>query len=454
MKSILKATLLTSSLLAISASSGLAETAWTAAPDSIDAKIRAGSRDVPVQPGDETQIEIRDLTPGATVTVMRGTEVLTAEPVDVVGKDSTIIPIKIPADAEYGNQPLTLISHNPEGVMLVNLKLSEVIPPSGEDRFDLTTAEVGERAYQMALSKDGKLFVASARGENEESRLLRLNADTLEVEAEAELPESADAENGKIDVFGVGVDNAHGQVWATNTLNNTVTVYDASDLSVVKVFEEESLPHPRDVVIDEANNRAYVNAALTGNVEVYDTETLEHVDTLVFQADRAREVFGTMNLDLDADAGRLYSVSRANPYAGWFDLKTRQQHVFEVPGLSSGSGIAHDPETGRMYIAAQDSNNLIVLDDKGEVIADTPVGAGAVSVVWDAATKSAYVATRAGGTVAVLDADGKLVANLPVGELPNHLTVGADGGVYALTMFGPTGDDDISGSVTKISPKS
>jgi DNA-binding beta-propeller fold protein YncE len=55
-----------------------------------------------------------------------------------------------------------------------------------------------------------------------------------------------------------------------------VTVYDAKTLSVVKVFRRDR-SHPRDVVIDEDNNRAYVSAALTGFVEVYDTKTLEHI---------------------------------------------------------------------------------------------------------------------------------------------------------------------------------
>lgn len=453
MKPIIKAALLTTSLFAISATSVFAESNWTAAPDNIEASIRAGSRNDPVQPGDETQVQIKRFTPGAKITVMRGTEVLTAEPVTIDEEGGAIIPIKVPAEAEVGNQPLTVISHNPEGVMLVNLKLSEVVPHSGEDKFALTTAEVGERAYQMAVSEDGKLYVASARGKNEESRLLRLNADTLEVEGEAELAQSANAEDGAIDVFGVGVDNTHGQIWTTNTLNDTVTVYDASDLSVAKVFEEGSLPHPRDVVIDEANNRAYVNAALTGNVYVYDTEKLEHIDTLTFHTPKDRDVFGTMTLELDAENGRIYSVSRAGPHAGWIDLKTGESHVFEVSGLSGGSGISHDPETGRMYVTAQDSNNLVVLDDTGEVIADTYVGAGGVSVVWDASSKQAYVATRAGGTVAVADADGKLIANLPLGDLPNHLVAGPDGAVFALTMFGPKDDDDISGAVTKITTK-
>lgn len=448
--SFLKSALLASTVMVAAAGSVMADGNWAAAPDKIDGRIRAGSRDVPVLPGEETTLQVRRLTPGATITVMRGTELLTPEPVTVDGEGNAKVAIKIPADAEPGNQPLTVISSNPNGVMLVNLNLAKIVPPSNQDAFTLTSAEVGERAYQAAVSDDGKLFVASARGPNEESRLIRFNGETMEMEAEAKLAPSANAEDGVVDVFGVAVDDANGNVWTTNTLNDTISVYKADDLSLVKVFEEGLIGHPRDVTIDEATNRAYVNVALTGNVEVFDTKTLEHIDTLHFETPRGREVFGTMALDLDSKAGRLYSISRSSPFAGWIDLKTGESTAFEVPGLSTGSGIAHDPETGRMYLAGFDSSNLIVLDDKGEVLANTYIGAGGLSVVWDATTKQAYVAARAAGTITVVDADGKIVANLPVGYLPNHLTVGADGSVYGVTMFGEADDSDQHGAVTRI----
>lgn len=451
-RSVLKTLLLTSTLIVSGAAVAIADTAWVAAPSVIKGSLRAGTREAPVQPGDETVLTVRNLKPGATITVARGSELLTPQQLAVDEKGAVDVPIKVPADAEIGLHPLTVISHNPPGVMLVNLKLSKVVPASNEEAYEVTSAEVGERAYQSALSKDGKLFVASARGRNEESRLLRLNAETLAVEAEAKLAASADPKDGLIDVFGVGVDDANGRVWTTNTLNNTVTVYDAGDLSPIKVFEEGSIAHPRDVVIDQANGRAYVNAALTGAVEVYDSKTLEHVDTLRFDAAAGRAVFGTVSLDLDEKAGRLYSVSRDTPWVGWIDLKTGKSTTFEVPQMSGGTAIAHDPETGRMYVASQDSDNLIVLDSEGRVLADTYIGAGGLGVAWDPATKRVYAATRAGGTVAVLDSDGKMVANLPLGDLPNHLTTGPDGAVYAVAMYGPK-DDDQSGSVSRITPR-
>lgn len=87
---------------------------------------------------------------------------------------------------------------------------------------------------------DGRLFVTSARGSKDGSRLLSLRAGTLAVEAEAVLPK--DEKGEQIGVFGIGVDNVHEHVWTTNTLAGTVTVYDAKTLSVVKVFPGGGCP--------------------------------------------------------------------------------------------------------------------------------------------------------------------------------------------------------------------
>lgn len=440
--------LLASTIAMSTATTAYADSQWAAATTTFPGNIRAGSREVPVKPGDKTVVAIKNLQAGTTVTMLNGTEVLTPKPLTADEKGNLNIPLTVPADAATGLHPLTVITQNPASISQVMLKLSRIVPPKNTEAFRLQTTSVGERAYQSAVSADGKLFVSSARGPKDGSRLMRLNAGTLAIESEATLPK--DKKGEQIGVFGVGVDNAHNQVWTTNTLAETVTVYDAKTLSVVKVFPEGSVSHPRDVVIDEANNRAYVSAALTGFVEVYDTKTLEHIGQLEFVVERGKNLFNSTDLTLDSAGGKLYGVSRDTPWVGWIDLKTGKSTTVKVPQAQGATDIARDPQTGRLYVASQETNNVVVLDADGKVLADTYIGAGGVSVVWDPLTSQVFAATRAGGTVAVLNKDGKLVANIPMDNTPNNLTAGPDGAVYLVSMYGTTGDKVQTGSVTKI----
>ncbi|MCE9890648.1 hypothetical protein LZ634_18355 [Kluyvera intermedia] len=443
--------LLASTIAMSTATTAYADSQWAAASTTFPGSIRAGSRDVPVKPGDQTVITIKSLQAGATVTMLNGTEVLTPKPLTADEKGNLTIPLNVPANAGTGLHPLTVITQNPPSVSQVMLKLSQVVPPKNTEAFRLQTIPVGERAYQSAVSADGKLFVTSARGPKDGSRLMRLNAGTLAIEAEATLPK--DKKGEQIGVFGVGVDNVHHHVWTTNTLAETVTVYDAKTLSAVKVFPEGSVAHPRDVVIDEVHNRAYVSAALTGFIEVYDTKTLEHIGQLEFVVERGKNLFNNTDLALDSAGEKLYGASRDTPWVGWIDLKTGKSTTVKVPQAQGATDIARDPQTGRLYVASQETNNVVVLDADGKVLADSYIGAGGVSVIWNPVTSQVFAATRAGGTVAVLDKDGKLVANIPMDETPNHLTVAPDGAVYLVSMYGTVGDKAQAGSVTKVTPK-
>lgn len=449
MKLSLKSGLTAMVVILASTAGGFAQS-WVAGPDRIEGSIRAGSRDVPVKAGEKTQIAGSRLTPGQTIQVLRGTELLTPQPVTVDENGKFKAEFDVPADAEAGLHPLTVLAANPTGTALINLKLSKDVPLSGEDGFETTTTATTDRAYQMALSDDGKIFVASARGKAGPG-LARFDAATLTEEAQAEVPNNSKGE--PMGTFGVGFDAAHDTVWTTDTLNQTVVVYGAADLKPVKIFDEGTVGHPRDVLIDAATNRAYVNDALTGKVHVFDTESFAELDPLYFNTVAGREVFASMSLTLDAAQGRLYSVSRETPFVGWVDVKTGENGAFEVPGIAGGTGIARDADSGRLYVVSQDSDNLVVLDDAGQVVADTYIGAGGLSVAFDPTTKQVYAVTRAAGTVTVTDADGTIVANLPLGDAGNHVLTDGQGVVYALTMYGPRDDDDAAGSVTRFVAK-
>ena len=423
---------------------------WVAAASEIEGSVRAGSSTKPLYAGDTAEITGSRMVPGQTVQFMHGTQLLSDAPVTVGDDGKFSASVEVPADSDAGLHPLIVIAANPPAVEIVDLKISQDVPLSGEDRFEITTGAVADRAYQVAMSDDGKIFVASGRGDSGPA-IVRLDAETMAEDGRAEIPN--DMKGEKFGAFGIAYDPTHQRVWATSTPTGNAVIYDADTLTPVKTLPEDSIGHPRDVVIDAAAGRAYINDAMTGNVHVYDTDTLEQLEPMLFTTETGKEVFATMSLDLDADQMRLYSVSLETSWVGWLDLKTGESHSFEVKAIKGGAGIAHDPETGRMFIVGQYSDNLVVLDDTGEMLAETDIGAGALSVAFDASTGQVYVASRGAGTLTVLDVDGNITANLPFGDAPNHVLADGNGAVYGVSMYGAKDDDDAAGSVSRISAK-
>lgn len=409
-----------------------------------------GNRSEITMPGTKGWVTGRAMAEGQKLTFRRGNTVLNEDPL-VVGADGTFsFEFDVPADAAVGRQPITVTAENPDGAGIMMLKVSPKVEFLGQEMFSTTSADLARGIYQVASGKDGKLFIAasSGRGEALTSVLMKLDASSLAPEGEATPPMG---EKGMVNaVYGVGADNAKGTIWATNTRENSVTIYDQADLSVIKTFPAGSVDHPRDAVVDEAAGRVYVNAALTPVVHVYDTASNEEIGTLRFPATTEREAFGSMDLKLVG--GRLYSTSRATNDVAWVDVATGEGKAFKLEGSLASSGVAVDPETNRLFVVGQDSDNLMVVNgDTGEVIADTRIGAGALNVVFEPVSKRVFAVSRGASSLTVLDTDGKIVANLPAGKLPNHLALDGKGGVYVVSMAGE--GEDGKGQIFHVSPK-
>jgi len=164
--------------------------------------------------------------------------------------------------------------------------------------------------------------------------------------------------------------------------------------------------------------------------------------------------FSALSLSLDRAAHKLYVVSMTTNEVAIIDTRTDTvEKILPVPGARNAIGVSHDPQSGRIYVAAQGSDNLIVLDGaSGAVIADTPVGAGALNVVFDPVKRLAYVANRNAGTITVTDPDGKIVANLGPAPLANHVSLGKNGVIYAVDKSAGVRDAEAD-VIMRIAPK-
>lgn len=312
--------------------------------------------------------------------------------------------------------------------------------------------------YQSAYSPSrNSLYVTSAVGRPPvtQSSLIKLDADTLayqkhvvpEVDPTATDREGKPLEGARYAVYGVAVDDEHGTVWVTNTRQNTVAVYDADSLSLIKQFDKDIVAHSRDVVIDAARDRAYVSSARSNKIAVFDTSTNTQLADIVIGGDQGD--FSPMSLAFDEASGTLVTVSSSNPLAAIIDVTSGTVSQVALPSsVTRASGVAYNPATGRIYVASQGSGDLVVVEKDGTVVNQVvtatglkdadgkDVSAGALNVALDPVNSLVYVTNRNAGTITIHDLDGTIKQTIDAGRNPNHVEYDGRGNVYAVNKGG------------------
>lgn len=443
--------------LALSMVAGIAGAQVFDAPDNdFRGSVRAATP--LVLPGGTVEIAGSGFKPGQAVTLLRGETVLNPQPYVADAEGGFKAALEIPADAVAGRHPVIVRVANPDAAAVFDLKISKEVPLSGQERFDVVAQPLVRGLYQVVHGKHSDaLFVTAAVGRPPvtDSEVLKLDPDTLEIVARATPATVPGRDDGRVfAAYGVGVDDANGTVWVTNTREDTVAVYSQSDLSLVKQFEPGVIAHPRDVVVDVDNGRAWVSSFGGGTLKAFDTASLELVQAVEIASGERDETFSPMGLAFDPVAHKLYSVSLSTGEVAVVDSATGAvDKVFRIPGANGAIGVAVDPANRRVYVAAQGSDNLLIADaDSGRVLHDVYVGAGAVYVAFDPVSGLAFVPSRVAGTIAVVDGDGNLVANLDGGTFPNHVHPDGRGNVFATNKS--RGENDPAGDhIRRITPK-
>lgn len=419
----------------------------------------------PIHAGSEVVISGEGFRPGQTVRLLYGAHPLPGGVQTADAEGAFEARLRVPEDATVGIHPILVVSEAPYTASVAELKVSPDIPLSGAEDFVIETAQLVNSLYQSAYSaRNDAVFVTAAVGRPpvRDSTLLRLDADTLEVEASitpAEAPRRQGrngemTDGGLYAVYGVGVDDVNGNVWVSNTRQDTVAVYRQSDLSLVRQFEPGTVNHARDVVMDAELGKIYVSATFTPEVVVFDAASTDERSRIAVQSGVRGETFSVASLSFDQQAHRLYVVSLSTSEVAVIDTRTDTVlNVFPVPGARGVIGVSHDPQTDRIFVAAQGTDNLVILDGaSGAVIADTPVGAGALNVAFDPQSRLAYVVSRGAGTVTVLDVEGNIVANLGPAPLANHVTLDGQGGVFAVNKAADE-NDPLGNRILHIRPR-
>lgn len=307
----------------------------------------------------------------------------------------------------------------------------------------VTSAPLVRGLYQSAYSeRNDALWVTTAVGRPPvtNSSLLKVDPDTLAIEA-TYTPPVTDTTTGALEaVYGVAVDDEHNTVWTTNTRSNTVAVYSQKTGEHLATLPD--VAHAREIVVDERHNTVWASAFGSGTLVAYDSKTLVEKERVTVAGSSptglaVNEKTGTVYAaDLGGD--RIIEVSRGS----------------ETPRLiPTGDGpiSVSLSKSGRFaYTADQTAGTVSVVNLKdGAVTKSVATGAGALSVATDERSGNVLVANRTAANVTVVDPrEGAVVETVATGANPNYVEV-VHGTAYVVDKSGsgPAGED----LVTRIS---
>ena len=305
--------------------------------------------------------------------------------------------------------------------------------------------------FQVGYSKKNhKLFVPTvgARG-GLASSLARVDADTLQTEAFAELPvkKNDKGQYAYTSAYGVTVDDVDGTVWVTNTIDNSVAVYDQQTLKLIwtnegaKEGDPNWIEHPRSVLVDHESGKAFVTGRFF--VSAIDLKTKQVEKIQLEGAPDGGTRYVSMNLFLDG--GKLYVPERTGGKLFVVDTKTfKVEKTIQTQGEDSTvevrpSDVAVDHSLNEIYVSSQGvkgvNSGISVYDlTTGDFKKFVKFGTQALALEHDEDRDLVYVTDFGTGKVAVFDgrADeviGEVEMN---GAAANDVTLLKDGSVLVL----------------------
>ncbi|MDO4909356.1 MAG: hypothetical protein Q3962_05855 [Corynebacterium sp.] len=373
---------------------------------------------------------------------------------------ATVAGVKIPNDSSVKAKPITVTyqmsgqSYTTTSDILVEGSFAE-----NTANYTIEQKELDSGLYQSAYdAKNDLLYVTRAVGRPpiKQSTLYAIKAGDLTVEKE-----TTPADGGTVDgravglyaVYGVAVDSTRGQVWVSNTRQNTIAVYDA-ELNLLHQFDSGSIAHSRDLLVDESTGKVYVTGAnRAGQSEI---AVFSYDKTNGAKEYKEQEVTfgdGTVPMSLvaakDADGGveKLYTINMAKPELLILDLGDGTspigvKRIALGDDLKQASGVALDTKRNKVYVGGQGSDVIKVIDLATEAVTSIDAGASTLNLVYEPVNDEVWAISREGNRATAIDAEtGTVSARIPVGVYANHASVDGKGSVYVVNKAARDGKD-------------
>ena len=304
--------------------------------------------------------------------------------------------------------------------------------------------------FQVAYSKKtNKIWVAgTADRDKHVSTIARIDANSLKIEAVAELPIVKNDKGYQYDAaYGITVDDVDGTVWVTNTTDNSVSVYDQATMQQVwttaGIAETDPnwIEHPRSVLVDHESGKAFVTGRFFVSAIDLKTKQVEKIQLEGAPDGGTRYI----SMNILVDGGKLYVPERTGGKIFVIDTKTfKVETSFDTKGNAEGevrpSDIAIDHSQNEIYVSSQGvkgANSGVSVYDATtyEFKKFIPFGTQALALDNDEANDLVYVSDFGTGKVGVIDggAADKLIAEVAMnGGKANDLVVLPNGSVVAV----------------------
>lgn len=327
------------------------------------------------------------------------------------------------------NRALRTLSASLAFLAAGSLSAQQAAPSAGK------TVKVGSGVYEVVVhDASNRVFAATVGASGaDEGRVYVLDGSTLEEIRTIHTPGYSP--------YGLGIAQASGTVYATDTRSGAVLVLDIATMQMVGVIENaaDESGHLREVVVDDANGRVYVSSyGENGLIWVIDDATRTLVDTFTDVGD------GTSGMALSADGSVLWAANMSAGDITELDAATGAELRRFPSGGERPTNLAFDTERERLWSANQGTNDATVIDvATGELLKSVPVGDQALGVRFNPVNDQVYVTARRSGIVTSVDAESlNVVTWMQTGSYPNTVAVNAmTGDAYVTNKARSAGRD-------------
>lgn len=305
----------------------------------------------------------------------------------------------------------------------------------------------------LAVPELGAAFAASvpSTDDNTAGDVLMFDARNLTPLRRTQLPRRP---------FALGMDHGRGWIYAGNTKDGALTVIDArggNELRVIQLGKpgfKDKMEHTRMIEVDQISGRVFVTGPTEeGIVWIVDGPT----GKILHRLDNVGRWAAGLAYD---PAGRLYigsggpdEVSVLNPETGEriASFSTGDTKPGDKDSVHFFVNLSLDIKGNRLFAVDSHSGQLYVLDsNSGKVLAQVPIGKGALDVVYNATRNEAYVTyyginqqdrNGTGGLVVVDAANYTLRRELAIKPFPSNLSLDEEGQVLFLSVSDPSSPD-------------